>query len=382
MTSRERVLCTLEHEEPDRVPIFFGTSGVTTMLASAYDRLKSSLGLGGETEVFWRALQYAVLDEDVMRRFGSDGRMLAPGPAPSANERELEGDAFTDSWGISWRRPPEGAYYEISAPPLHDAGISDIDTHPWPDLSHPSRFEGLGIRARKIRDAGYATVGLSGITPFEFCCMLRGMEAFMIDLAADPDFARALLRRVTDLQLAAAEALLAEAGECIDVLVTGDDLASQEAPLISPSMYREIVKPFHAELMSAVKKRTKAKIFYHSCGNVGPLIDDLVEIGVDILNPVQVSARGLGDTAALKRRYGKRLSFCGGVDSQRILPHGTTDEVREEVRRRIGDLGPGGGYILAAVHCIQPDVPPENVRAMFEEAMSAGRYPLHTGGRP
>ncbi len=141
-------------------------------------------------------------------------------------------------------------------------------------------------------------------------------------------------------------------------------------------MYRQMIKPYHAELMATIKSRTRAKIFYHSDGNIYPLIGDLIEIGVDLLNPVHVSAKDMDDTARLKREFGDRLSFCGAIDTQWVLPYGTPGDVRGEVRRRIKDLGPGGGYILAAVHCIQPDVPPENVCAMFDEALAAGRYPL------
>jgi len=153
-------------------------------------------------------------------------------------------------------------------------------------------------------------------------------------------------------------------------------LGSQKAPLLSTTMYRQLIKPYHAELLSAIKARSRARIFFHSDGNIYPLLNDLIEIGIDVLNPVQVSARDMGDTARLKREFGDRLAFCGAIDSQSVLPHGTPDEVRREVRRRIKDLAPGGGYILAAVHCVQPDVPPENVCAMFEEAVVAGRYPL------
>jgi uroporphyrinogen decarboxylase len=137
-----------------------------------------------------------------------------------------------------------------------------------------------------------------------------------------------------------------------------------------------LIKPYHARLIDGVKQQTRAKIFFHSDGNVFPLIGDFIDIGVDVLNPVQVSAREMGDTARLKRMFGKNLSFCGAIDTQSVLPFGTTDDVRQEVRRRIQDLGPGGGYILASVHCLQPDVPPENVYAMLDEAMVAGRYPL------
>ena len=375
-TSRDRVLCALNHEEPDRVPIFFGTSGVTTMLAPAYDRLKAHLGIQSETRVFWRALQYALLDEEVMVRFHSDGRPLIPGPAPAGLERELPDDALVDGWGITWQRRAGSAYYEITHSPLQDASVDDIAHYPWPNLAHPSRFQGLRAKARGIHDAGYAVVALSGVSPFEYCYMLRGVEQWFADLAADPEFAQALLRKVTDLQCAAAVGLLEEAGDEVDVLITGDDLGSQSAPLISPRMYRKLIKPYHAELMSAIKRRTQAKIFYHSDGDIYPLIGDLIDIGVDLLNPVQVSAGEMGDTARLKKMYGDRLSFCGAIDSQEVLPNGTPDDVRREVRRRIKDLAPGGGYILASVHCIQPDVPPENVIAMFDEALSAGCYPL------
>jgi len=376
LSSRERVLCALAHEEPDRVPIFFGASGATTMLAAAYDRLKKHLGIQGETKVFWRALQYALLDEEVMLRFGSDGRILVPGPAPSSLEREEADGAFVDGLGIRWRRAAGNHYYEIVEPPLRNALSDDLPRYPWPDLSHPDRFAGLADRARAIRASGYAVVALSGVTPFETCYMLRGVESWLMDLAADPEFANSLLRTVTALQKGAVIRLLEAAGEYIDVLVTGDDLGSQDAPLISPPMYRSVVKPYHAELMAAIKSRTKAKVFYHSDGNIYPLIGDLIEIGVDLLNPVQVSSAEMGDTARLKREFGDRLSFCGAIDTGEVLPRGSVQEVRREVRRRIKDLAPRGGYVLAAVHCIQPDVPPENVCAMFEEALSAGRYPL------
>jgi uroporphyrinogen decarboxylase len=145
---------------------------------------------------------------------------------------------------------------------------------------------------------------------------------------------------------------------------------------MSPELYRRLVKPRQAEMLAAIKESTRAKIFYHSCGNIYPLIGDLIDIGVDLLNPVQVSTPDLADTARLKREFGSRLSFCGAIDTQKVLPHGTASDVRAEVRRRIRDLAPGGGYVAAAVHCIQPDVPPGNIVAMCEEIAAAGRYPL------
>ena len=375
MTSRERVLMALDHQEPDRVPIFFGTSGATSMLALAYDRLKRYLGISGETKVFWRALQYALLDEEVMVRFGSDGRVLVPGPAPSTLEREQSSDSFVDAWGIPWTRRPESYYFEIVEPPLRNAVTKDLDHYAWPNLTDPSRFRGLREKAREIQQAGYAVVALSGASPFEYSYMLRGVDQWLMDLLADRDFADALLRKLTDLQAGATRRLLQEAGENIDVIVIGDDLATQNAPMMAPALYRSLVKPYHAELIAEIKRGTKAKIFYHSCGNVYPLIDDLIEIGVDLLNPIQVAAKDMNDTARLKTIF-VQLSFCGAIDSQNVLPHGSPDDVRKEVRRRIGDLGPRGGYIVSAVHLFQPDVPPENVCAMFDEASNFGKYPL------
>jgi len=377
MTSRERVLCALNHEAPDRVPIFFGTSGVTTMLAPAYEKLKAHLGITRPTTVFWRGLQYVLMDEEALVWSGSDGRTLLPGPAPAPLARDISTDAYVDGWGSLWERRPGAIYYEIMDSPIYSATIDDLDYYPWPDLVHPSRFVGLHEKAKAIQEAGYAVVALSGVTPFEQSSMLRGIEQWMLDLAGDPDFVLALMRKITDLQKASVIELLDEAGDSIDILVMGDDLGSQKSTLISPKMYRQLIKPFHVELISEIKKRTKAKIFYHSDGNIYSLLPDLIEIGVDLLNPVQVNAGDMGDTARLKREFGDRLTFCGAIDTGWVMPSGTPRDVRTEVRRRIKDLAPGGGYILASVHCIQPDVPLENVIAMLDEAKLAGKYPIH-----
>jgi uroporphyrinogen decarboxylase len=176
--------------------------------------------------------------------------------------------------------------------------------------------------------------------------------------------------------IAGVTAMLKEVGPYIDLIVMGDDMGTNSGPVMSPRTYREVLKPYHTEMISAVKQNTQAKIFFHTDGNVYPLIPDLIDVGIDILNPVQVSANDMGDTARLKREFGKNISFCGGIDTQDVLPHGTPDSVRAEVCRRLKDLGPGGGYIAASVHCIQPDVPLENVLAMFDEIAVSGKYPL------
>ena len=377
LTPRERVLCALNHEEPDRVPIFFGTSSPTTMLAAAYEDFKTYLGLQYPPRLLSKTFQYAQLDEEVMVRCGSDGRLIQPRPLPAVLRRELSANKLIDDWGATWEQRPGVPYYEIVDVPLRHASVADLSTYPWPDLAHPARFEGLAAEAKALREnTPYAIVALGYLTIFEHIQILRGLDTWLTDLAADPEFAHAILRKVTDLMVAGLEKYLDAVGPFIDLITFSDDLGSQRAPLISPKMYRRMIKPYQAEVIAVIKRRSKAKVFFHSCGNVYPLIGDFIEIGVDVLNPVQVSAGEMGDTARLKREFGDKITFCGAIDTQWVLPHGTIGDVRAEVRRRIRDLAPGGGYILSAVHCIQPDVPPENVLAMFDEAMIAGRYPL------
>ncbi len=378
LTPRQRVLCALDHQEPDRVPIFFGACSPTTMLGPAYERLKDYLGLPPrQTRLLSRVFQYAQLDEDVMERFGSDARLIAPKAVPSALGRQLSPSKLIDDWGVTWERKPGCIYWELADSPLRNATIDDLDHYAWPDLSHAGRFEGLAEEARRLHcQTPYAVMALGYLTVFELIELLRGMDVWMTDLAGDPEFAHALLRKVTDLMIAGVEPYLDAVSPYIDLITFSDDLGGQQGPLISPKMYRAMVKPYQAEVIAAIKARSKAKVFYHSCGDVYPLVEDFIEIGVDVLNPVQVSAGAMGDTARLKRDFGSRVTFCGGIDTRWVLPHGTPDDVRREVRRRIKDLAAGGGYILSAVHCIQPDVPPENVVAMLEEARVAGCYPL------
>jgi uroporphyrinogen decarboxylase len=354
------------------------------MLSAAYENFKTYLGIQYPPRLLSKTFQYAQLDEEVLVRCGSDGRLIQPRALPAVLRRELSDSRLIDDWGVTWEQRPGVPYYEVMDVPLRNAttksrhfGIDDLETYPWPDLASPARFEGLAGEAKALREnSPYAIVALGYLTIFEHIQLLRGLETWLADLAANPEFAHAILRRVTDLMIAGLGKYLDAVGPYIDLITFSDDLGSQRAPLISPKMYRRMIKPYQAEVIAAIKAHSKAKVFFHSCGNVYPLIGDFIEIGVDVLNPVQVSAGEMGDTARLKREFGDKITFCGGIDTQWVLPHGTTDDVRAEVRRRIHDLAPGGGYILSAVHCIQPDVPPENVLAMFDEAMTAGRYPL------
>jgi uroporphyrinogen decarboxylase len=205
---------------------------------------------------------------------------------------------------------------------------------------------------------------------------MQGMETFLMNMAMDRDFARAMLEKIAVYCKQLMGHFLEQLGDNLDIIKIGDDLGTQESLMISPKMYREILKPVHADFIDFIKKRSKAKILFHSDGDVAPLIGDFIEIGVDILNPVQTSAGKMSNLVALKKHFGRNIVFCGGIDSHRILPHGSVAEVREEVRRVIQALGQGGGYMIGAVHTVMDDVPPENVLAMVDAVQEFGHYPL------
>jgi uroporphyrinogen decarboxylase len=194
-------------------------------------------------------------------------------------------------------------------------------------------------------------------------------------LLLEPEFVHTALRRITDLCKAALGHYLDLVGPYLQIIKLGDDLGGQHGPLMSPQTYRDVIKPYHQELFNFIKARTGARIFLHTCGSVYRLLPELIDAGVEVLNPIQVSAKDM-DTRRLKAEFGDRLSFMGAIDTQRVLPFGTETEVQQEVERRIAHLGPGGGYILAPVHNVQADVPPENLIAMYRHARQVGSYPL------
>lgn len=205
---------------------------------------------------------------------------------------------------------------------------------------------------------------------------MQGMDVFLLNMAMYPDFSRTLLTKITEVCKSLMGPFLAELGDHVDMVKIGDDLGTQESLLISPQMYRDLLKPLHADLIQFIKARTSAKIFFHTDGDVLPLVDDFIEIGIDILNPIQTSAGKMSDLAAVKKRVGKNLVLCGAIDTHKILPYGSPEDVRQEVKRVIQHLGPDGGYMIASVHTVMDDVPPENVLAMVDAVEEFGHYPL------
>lgn len=383
MDSRTRLRTALAHREPDRVPRDLGAVRMTGIHARAYPGLRRALGLPPvEVRIGDIAQQLAVVDDDVLDRLGIDVRGVEPrGPGTWRREVvERDGElAYVDEWGVRRRMPAGGLYFDPASAPLAgeiDAG--HLARFAWPDGSDPARRAGVAEAARRIvaeeRRGVFVGSVSAGLTEMLF--RLRGFEDGYMDLAADHALARALMEHVLEVKLAWWGGVLAELGDSVDVVGEADDLGGQATPLFDPRTYRAVVKPLHAELFAFLRARTSARIFFHSCGAIRDLLPDLVEIGVDVLNPVQVSATGM-DTAALKRDFGRDLVFWGGgVDTQRVLGGGTPDEVRGEVTRRVADLAPGGGFVFASVHNIQANVPAENLGAMWETVEERGRYPL------
>jgi uroporphyrinogen decarboxylase len=288
--------------------------------------------------------------------------------------------AFKDEFGATLRKPKDGLYYDWQEFPLGEPSREALAQMPWPDPADSARYRGLRQRVQDLRrgtDRALFSMAPCGHDLFNQLFRVRGMENGLMDLILNEEFAAAFLDRLTETIITAQTLFLAEVGDLVDIHFAADDLAGQDGPLVSPALYRRLIKPRQARILQTIRAKTKAKIFYHSCGAVAEFIPDLIEMGVDILNPVQVAAAGM-EPAKLKKRFGQRLSFWGGgCDTQRVLARGTPDEVRAEVRRRIRELAPGGGFVFNPVHNIQPLVPPANIAAMFDEAQKFGKYREH-----
>jgi uroporphyrinogen decarboxylase len=264
---------------------------------------------------------------------------------------------------------------DISHHPLAGAEIGDIEDYPFPRGDDPGRFEGLRERALELRDhTPYAVIsGISGVV-YEICWYMRGLEQWFCDTIQQPEFCEKLLDRTLRFWLDWFRLFLDEVGDVVDVIMIGDDLAGQTGPLFRPDFYRRVVQPRHAQLVQYIRSRTDARVWYHTCGGCAALIPDLLDNGIQVLNPVQISATGM-DPAMLKERFGEKLAFWGGaIDSQHVLPFATPEEVREDVRRNVSIWKKGGGYVFNNVHNIQAGVPPENVLAMYDAAWEFGFY--------
>ncbi|MDH7489322.1 MAG: uroporphyrinogen decarboxylase family protein [Anaerolineae bacterium] len=372
MTPRERIIAAVERRSPDRVPIDIGGSPVTTIIGEAYERLKALLGVAGETRYMKRKSRTVLLDEEVAVRLHADTRPLLPGNPDGWQDIYFADGSFRDEWGVVWAKAGEGHYAPVGNP-LREADLDDLARFPWPDPLNPGRTRGLREQARRLHEeTDYAVVLSLPVGFVHQSQYLRGYQEYLMDLILNPTFIEALMDRTLEFWLQLASAVLDEVGPYVDVIQFGDDVAFQDRPMVDPKRYRRMIKPRHKQMIDLLKRKSRAKVLYHCCGAVSTLIPDFIDIGVDALNPVQVSAAGM-DTARLKAEFGDHIAFWGAIDTSHVLPAGSVQDVRDEVMRRIQDLGAGGGYVVASVHNIQDDVPPENILAMADAAYEFGR---------
>ena len=376
LNRRERFALAVSHQEPDRIPIDLGATG-GGMTMEAYYRLKEHLGIEGDQGTTITSLFIVDrYDERVLRALDIDFRHLSMrGPRTSKAVVYPDG-SFQDEWGLLYKK---AAYYmEMVNAPLHDATLAEIERYNWPDGSDPGRVEGLAEEARRLyEETDYVVCTQSVGSIFQLACRLRGMDQYLMDMVLDRPVAKRLIDLCTEATLAFYENLLSAVGPYVQMVETQDDLGTQIGPFISPALYRELVQPCHAKLASLIKSKTggKAKVFMHSDGSIFDLLPDIIDAGIDVINPTQPQPAKM-EPERLKAAYGDRITFHAGLDQQHTIPFGTVEEVRAEVKRKVQILAPGGGYIFSPCHNLQPDVPPQNAVAMFEAAHEYGRYPI------
>jgi uroporphyrinogen decarboxylase len=397
---RERVLAALRHQEPDRLPIDLGGTGDSTIMAVAYQGFREGLGLPpSTTRVLDICQQTAVIEEDVRQMLGVDlmpvfdeprewrmGTLSDGSPAelPAKFSPQFLDDgsrAVVDGAGnITFKMPQGGYYYDpVHAPLAGATSVKDIKVHTdaivnYDTPSHLDKsYEERALETRALREnTDYAWVGFFGGHMLQAGQVLRGWETFLMDLLVNKTFAHAVMESLLEAHLARFEHYAATIGPYIDVVHFEEDLGMQDRPLVSPAVYREMIKPYHQELFGFARARCDAFILLHTDGAIAPLIPDLIEMGVDAINPVQVSAAGM-DLQKLKGEFGQDITFWGaGCESQTVLPFGTPEEVAAEVKRNIDSLAPGGGFVFAPIHNVQAGVPPENAVAMFRTAQEYG----------
>jgi uroporphyrinogen decarboxylase len=397
MNHRQRVIAAIHHQIPDRLPVDLGGMRSTGIMAIAYDRLKQHLGIDeGELRVFDAGQQLAYVEEPVREWYGADVLILDAGltggwraynlpnglPAKISASFHTEPDGVGGEYSLNIRgrrtghRPANSLYFDSIYHPLAQASrISDLNLYKFSVLSDKTLTQ-LQKEARRLHDeTDYAILGSFGGALLEGGQGLRGWDQFMMDLVGNRGFAEALLDRLLVATLRNLELYLDAVGDTLQIIQMGGDLGAQNGPQIRPKMYYEIFQPREKVLWSRIHQlKPQVAVFLHSCGGIYDLIPGLIDAGVDILNPVQTSARGM-DPKRLKREFGDRLCFWGGgCDTQTVLPFGAPEEVYAHTRRNIEIFKPGGGFVFCQVHNIQAGVPPENIAAMRQAVHDSWEY--------
>lgn len=407
MTSRERILAAIEHREPDRVPVDLGATPSSGISAVAYGNLKKYLGITiGHTRIYDVVQQLAQPEDEVLERLGIDvvdvgrtfntadsdwlGTELFDGqpaqyPAWFKPERQADGSwvaRIPDGTDIA-HMPAGGAFYDQSCFPWLDAYPSDINKalpdamkkvlwmalvhSPWDHASEDRFWADLREHAINLRNTSdRAIMIVCGCNLFEWGTFLRRMDNFLMDLFIDEVNVERTLDALMEQHLAALEKVCRAVGDVCDILRFGDDLGMDSGLFMPPALYRKLFKPRHAQLCNYVHKNSGMKTFLHSCGSIVEVIPDLIEAGYDVINPVQTNCRGM-DPAELKKEFGRDITFWGGgCDTRSILNRATPAEVKKHTLERLEIFAPGGGFVFNTVHNILPEIPPQNIMAMFE----------------
>jgi len=382
VSPRERVLTALSHREPDHVPYDLGSIGPSSISLGAYQNLLSHIQLNEKLELADTVGRRAKPSEEFLQKFRVDTRPLRYGAqgAWTLNVQKHEGYfLYFDEWGIGQKMSEtEGKNFFIFHHPLSEVATDDLARYPWPDPVDPHRLNGLEEMASGLRgkvDPAFVFGGSFSQGFLQFGAQLEGHQRFFMNLALDPSRVEWLMDKFLEMKLSLYLWALEKMEGWVDVISESDDLGHQNSQWVSIDMFRKFIKPRYKELISTLKKRFKVKILLHSCGAIYPFIPDIIEMGVDILNPIQLGAKGMEDTRKLKREFGEALTLWGGgIDVQQTLPSSTPQEIEDEVKRRIEDLAPGGGFVFAATQAIQPDTPPENIMAMWKALQRYGIY--------
>jgi uroporphyrinogen decarboxylase len=372
-TSKERVLTALNHEESDRVPLDIGGINNTTMHVTIEKKLKRYLGLEDRgSEIKAISQKVVVPDENILRHFGSDTRSIYVAEEPWKYDESA--GVYVDQWGIGYKENPDGNYFNFCTHPLAAAKtLADVEAYRFFEPSEAA-LDGLEERIRAYK--GEYCLVLEGFREpmFGLPSWLRGAADFYMDIAADDGLGAALLDRVLAHYLQWTDFVLSRIGKYIDVVKLADDLGTQETLILSPKLYRKVIKPRQAALYQHIKEQCDCKLLLHACGAIRGILPDLIEIGVDAINPVQITAKGM-EPAELKKEFGGKLTFWGGdVDTQHTLPFASVAEVKRAVKKNIEIFKQGGGHVFAQVHNITPDVPIENVVAMYEAYREYAEY--------
>jgi uroporphyrinogen decarboxylase len=387
MTSRERVFNALKHKEPDRVPICFGgtaASGIEECPPNyrALTNLYEYLGLKEVEPVEISPVGNIVgnIGEKCMVRLHSDMRTISDNP-PGAVVIDDEHKVWPFLYGMRIKKCGIYDMIDMTNPPMaHMTTEKDIEKYPhWPDITMDT-MQGVVEKAKKLHfKTDYFVCGMQsfGYFPLNGYGFISGMDKWLLDMKIRPSFYHQLCERFMEINLAFADKFYGAIGKYIDAAMVFDDLGNQRGPLISLADYREFYKPYQARTIQHIRQylRPEAKIILHSCGSVYNFIPEFIEIGVDVLNPVQPLAKNM-EPWRLKKEYGKDLAFLGGFDVQKLLPLGSIESIKEGVKILIDEYAPGGGFVFGASQIIQCNTPPGNITAMFDEAYNYGAYPV------